>query len=81
MKSFGYEHRSENWHLFIDANKRSFKAVLLHNGNEYRSIPITHAGNMKECYAVTIFLIDKMNYKSLQIIIFENHRDSSRIAI
>ena len=34
MKSLGHEHQPENWRLFIDANKHSLKAVLLHNKND-----------------------------------------------
>ena len=39
------------------------KAVLLHNGNEYLSIPVAHATNMKECYDVIQLLFDKIDYK------------------
>ena len=42
------------------------KAVLSHNGNEYPSIPIAHATNMRECYAVMKLLLDKINHKSYE---------------
>ena len=37
-----------DWRLFVDSSARSLKAVLLHNGNKYRSIPITHSVHLKE---------------------------------
>ena len=47
---FGMPHNSSEWRLFIDSNKRSFKAVLLHNGNVYPSVPIGHFVHLKESY-------------------------------
>lgn len=43
-------HNPTEWRLFIDSNKQSLKAVLLHNGNKKPSIPIAHAANSKEDY-------------------------------
>ena len=63
MRAIGYEHQPENWRLFIDWNKLSLKAVLLHNGNEYISIPVAHVTNMKECYDVMQLLLGKIDYK------------------
>ena len=40
--SLGLPHNPSDWRLFIDSSKRSLKGVLLHNGNEYPSIPIAH---------------------------------------
>jgi len=34
MDAWHIRHSSEQWRLFIDASKRSLKAVLLHNGNK-----------------------------------------------
>ena len=36
------------WSLFVDSSARSLKAVLLHNGNKYPSIPIAHSVHLKE---------------------------------
>ena len=36
------------WRLFIDSSSRSLKAVLLHNGNSYPSLPMAHSGRLKE---------------------------------
>ena len=41
--SFGLPYNPSDWHLFIDSSKRSLKGVLLHNGNEYPSIPTAHS--------------------------------------
>lgn len=40
--------------IFIDASRISLKAVLLHNGNKYPSVPLAHATNMK--------LLEKIKY-------------------
>ena len=63
MRAIGHQHQPENWRLFIDSNKISLKAVLLHNENEYPPIRVAHATNMKECYAVMQLLLDKIDYK------------------
>ena len=39
-----------SWRMFIDSSKRSLKCVLLHNTNEYGSIPIGHSTTLKETY-------------------------------
>ena len=39
---------ASDWRLFIDSSKRRLKAVLLHNGNVYPSIPIARSVQMKE---------------------------------
>ena len=62
-RAIGHEHQPENWKLFIDSNKLSLKAVLLHNEIEYPFIPVAHATNMKECYDVMQLLLDKIDYK------------------
>ena len=41
---------SNDRRLFIDSSKRSLKCVLLHNGNQYGSIPIGHSVTLKENY-------------------------------
>jgi hypothetical protein len=42
------EYTSGQWRLFIDSSKVSLKAVLLHNGNLFRSTPTVHAVHMKD---------------------------------
>ena len=43
-------YEANSWHLFIDSSKRSLKCVLLHNTNEYASIPIGHSTTLEEKY-------------------------------
>ena len=47
-KSVKYE--AKDWRLFIDSSIRSLKAVLLHNGNDYAPIPVSHSVTLKEAY-------------------------------
>ena len=44
----GIVYSASDWRLFIKSSKQSLKAVLLHNGNVYPSIPIAHSVQMKE---------------------------------
>ena len=59
----GIEHESREWRLFIDANKRSLKAVLLHNGNKYPSIPVAHSVILKESYDNMVVLLRCLKYE------------------
>ena len=44
----GAEHYDPNdWRLFIDSNKISLKAILLHNGNKFSSVPVAHSVHIK----------------------------------
>ena len=45
--TLGQKHEPSNWRLFIDSSKLSLKAVLLHNGNKFPSVPIAHSFHMK----------------------------------
>jgi len=47
---FDRDYDKQEWRLFIDASKTSIKAVLLHNGNVYPSIPLAYSVTMKENY-------------------------------
>jgi hypothetical protein len=49
MQKFSVEYKVNEWQLLIDSSKRSLKAVLLHNGNNYTSLPIGHSVRLKEC--------------------------------
>ncbi|CAG9789605.1 unnamed protein product [Diatraea saccharalis] len=37
----------DQWRLFIDSSKISLKAVLLHNGNEFPSVPLAHGVHLE----------------------------------
>ena len=61
MSTFKVQHIAENWRLFIDSLNRSIKAVLLHNGNKYASIPVDHSVHLKETYGNLELILDKLN--------------------
>jgi hypothetical protein len=50
--------------LFIDSSIQSLKAVLLHNGNVYPSIPVAHSVHLNENYENVKNVLDKINYKN-----------------
>ena len=62
MSSLGVEHSIEEWRLFIDSSKTSLKAVLLHNGNRYASVPIGYSTHLKETYETMSLLLEKIRY-------------------
>jgi hypothetical protein len=47
MNVLEHEHKTTQWRLFIDSSKTSLKAVRLHNGNKYPSVPLAYATNLK----------------------------------
>ena len=53
---------SNDWRLFIDSSKRSPKYVLLHNGNQYGSIPIKHFVTLKENYENIKVVLERLKY-------------------
>ena len=55
-------YRSNNWRLFIDSSKRSLKCVLLHNNNQYGSIPIGHFVTLKENYENIKVMLERLKY-------------------
>lgn len=63
MDTLGHSHNPEEWRLFIDSSKASLKAVLLHNGNKFPSVPLAHAINMKETYENMKIILDKIMYE------------------
>jgi hypothetical protein len=50
------------WRLFIDSSKRSLKAVLFQNGNNYASLPISHSVHVKEIYENLEMVLTKIGY-------------------
>ena len=53
---------TNDWRLFIDSSQRSLKAVLLHNGNIYPSLPVAHSVILKERYDNVKKLLDLIKY-------------------
>ena len=43
IRKLGTVYNSNDWRLFIDASKSSLKAVLLHNTNQFASVPLAHS--------------------------------------
>ena len=62
FQEIGYEHHPSHWRLFIDSSSRSLKAVLLHNGNIFPSIPIAHSVHLKEEYGNVKILLQMIDY-------------------
>ena len=61
------QYNASDWRLFIDSSKQSLKCVLLHNTNEYASIPIENPTILKEKHEPSAFekiqeVIEKINY-------------------
>jgi hypothetical protein len=50
IQALRHQHDPTEWRLFLDSSKVSLKAVFLHNGNKFPSVPVTHAANIKESY-------------------------------
>ena len=48
FNEIGIDYNPQNWRLFIDSSVKSLKAVLLHYGNKFPSIPVSHYKHMKE---------------------------------
>lgn len=59
-------HDPTQWRLFIDSSKRSLKAVLLHNGNNYPSVPVGHSVHLTENYENMKTLLDAINYSNYE---------------
>ncbi|GAB0098325.1 hypothetical protein DMENIID0001_140440 [Sergentomyia squamirostris] len=66
VEEFGVAYKSEEWRLFIDASKRSLKAVLLNSTGKYASLPLAHSTTLKENIGNMKLLIEKLNYEQHQ---------------
>ena len=63
VEELNHKYDRNEWRLFIDSSKVSLKAVLLHNGNKFPSVPLAHAANMKETYESMKLLLQKIKYE------------------
>ncbi|GBN21312.1 hypothetical protein AVEN_108174-1 [Araneus ventricosus] len=61
-KCFGIEYDPSEWRLFIDSSKTRLKAVLLHNGNSFSSLPLGHSVHLEENYNDLSMILEKINY-------------------
>ena len=68
-EKIGIEHNPNEWRLFIDSSSKILKAVLLHNGNIYPSIPIAHSTQMTENYENVKHLLGRISYERYQWIL------------
>lgn len=66
MQKFGIAHKVDEWRLFIDSSKRSLKAVLLHNGNKYASVPVGHSVHLEEKYENLELILKSIKYKDYE---------------
>ncbi|GFX49455.1 uncharacterized protein TNCV_3342331 [Trichonephila clavipes] len=62
LEMFKIMYEPEELRLFIDSSKRSLKAVLLHNGDRYASVPVGLSVHLKECYENLEFILNKLSY-------------------
>ncbi|XP_061421616.1 uncharacterized protein LOC133350847 [Lethenteron reissneri] len=62
FEAIGIACNQNEWRLFIDSSSRSLKAVLLHNGNKYPSLPLAHSVHLKENYNSIKTLLDALKY-------------------
>jgi hypothetical protein len=61
-QKFGVDNKVNERRVFIDSSKRRLKAVVLHNGNNYASLPIGHSVHLKECYENLQLVLTKIGY-------------------
>jgi hypothetical protein len=64
MQKVGVECKVNEWRIFIDSSKRSLKAVPLHNGSNYTTLPIGHSVHLKESYENLELILTKIGYTS-----------------
>ena len=62
FEAIGIACNQNEWRLFIDSSSKSLKAVLLHNGNKYPSLPLAHSVHLKEDYNSIKTLLKALKY-------------------
>ncbi|KAL7839426.1 hypothetical protein SRHO_G00260840 [Serrasalmus rhombeus] len=62
FEAIGITCNPKEWRLFIDSSCKSLKAVLLHNGNKYPSLPVAHSVHLKEEYTSVKMLLGALKY-------------------
>jgi len=55
-------HEPNNWRLFIESSYRTRICVLVHNRNQYASMPIGHSVYIKEIYENVKFCLEPLDY-------------------
>ena len=51
------------WRLFVDSSSKSLRAVLLHNGNKFPSLPLAHSVQLKEGYSSVKTVLKAVKYE------------------
>ena len=62
FEAIGIPCNTSDWRFFIDSSSRSLKAILLHNTNQWPSIPLAHSVHMKETYENVKILLSALKY-------------------
>ncbi|XP_061420717.1 uncharacterized protein LOC133350399 [Lethenteron reissneri] len=62
FEAIGIACNQNEWRLFVDSSSRSLKAVLLHNGNKYPSLPLAQMVHLKEDYNSIKTLMHALKY-------------------
>ena len=62
FEAIGIPCNTSDWRFFIDSSSRSLKATLLHNTNQWLSIPLAHSVHMKETYKSVKILLSAPKY-------------------
>ncbi|GBO06477.1 hypothetical protein AVEN_130198-1 [Araneus ventricosus] len=62
-KCFDIECDPSEWRLFIDSSETNLKAVLLHNGNSFASLPLGRSVHLEENYNDLSMIFEKVKYQ------------------
>ncbi|GBN73404.1 hypothetical protein AVEN_261739-1 [Araneus ventricosus] len=73
MKCFDREYDPSEWRIFIYSSKISLKAVLLHTGNSFPSLPLAHSLHLEENYNDLSMILEK-NYQEHRWIVCEDFK-------
>lgn len=68
----GHKFNPINWRLFIDASSTSLKAVLIHNRNIYKSVPIFYSSTLRESYENLKLVLELIGYYDLKTAFYED---------
>jgi hypothetical protein len=70
MEELQLENICEQWKLTINSSKVSLKSMLLHNGNKFPAIQLTHAAHIKWTYENLQVLLQKyaMNTNTINVV-------------
>jgi adenosyl cobinamide kinase/adenosyl cobinamide phosphate guanylyltransferase len=67
IEAVEHQHNTTEKHLFIDCSTVWLKAVLLHNGNKFPSVPLDHVANTKESCDNMKVLLENIQYEKYNL--------------